>query len=319
MIHPFKNKYFNYFKTGLGCLAAYQTADLGLAWFLGLDVLTHGTSPTGYIGISLNGANPFHGGGSFGACAAYGDLFAHSKPYQKDVKDVKDVQENLYKNSQGFFHVYPDGFRIARIAKENFETDSLPFFVYPPFSCIIPPIACKSYSVLSTKSNSKIAYKMLTGKDLNSNNAPSNPFFILSPPFFILSPPLLHFKFTPKSVTIQPLKCNPNKQTHPARFELDLDSPGALKTQFPIEASRLGITGSLRYGLDRDTPKRMQESPQKVLSGAALLGVSCYIGKQTLKQNKTSTPFKELSFKAKTIRIIKAPFWMSAACIAIML
>ncbi len=69
--------------------ASYRFVDAGLARFLGLETLTHGTGPLGFIGIQLFGADPKYGGGSTGSSIAIGgDYFV--------------------KNSKNLFHVFKD-------------------------------------------------------------------------------------------------------------------------------------------------------------------------------------------------------------------
>lgn len=59
--------------TALGFLTAYNLLDAGLSRFLVLETLTHGTGPLGYLGISLNGADPNFGGGSTGSSNVIGN------------------------------------------------------------------------------------------------------------------------------------------------------------------------------------------------------------------------------------------------------
>ena len=69
----------------LKCLTAYNLFDRGLAYFLALETLNHGTNPFSYLSISLRGADPKMGGtGS----STFADRFT--------------------KESKGQFHVMPD-------------------------------------------------------------------------------------------------------------------------------------------------------------------------------------------------------------------
>lgn len=76
------------FWAGLGCWSTYNLADAGLARLFALETLTHGTGPLGYIGISLNGADPNYGGGKTGS-----SVVAHSFYVEK---------------SKNFFYVFKD-------------------------------------------------------------------------------------------------------------------------------------------------------------------------------------------------------------------
>lgn len=73
----------------LGCWSAYSLFDAGLSRLFALETLNHGTGPLGYIGISLNGADPNFGGGHTGSSAGVGDA-------------------DYIRNSQRQFHVFKD-------------------------------------------------------------------------------------------------------------------------------------------------------------------------------------------------------------------
>jgi hypothetical protein len=87
MIKILNNNYYNFFKpqvnkpklsekinkifwVAIGTWSSYSLIDAGLANFLGLETLIHGTGPLGYFGISLNGANVKYGGGKNGSSSA---------------------------------------------------------------------------------------------------------------------------------------------------------------------------------------------------------------------------------------------------------
>lgn len=74
---------------GMGVWGTYNLIDSGLARFFALETLTHGAGPLGYIGISLNGADPNYGGGKTGSSVAFG-------------------QDYLIRNSKNYFHVFKD-------------------------------------------------------------------------------------------------------------------------------------------------------------------------------------------------------------------
>lgn len=73
----------------LGCHTVYNLADAGLARFLVLETLTHGTSLPSYIRINLRGADPRMGGAKCGSSAGIGI-------------------ERFVENSKNFFHVFKD-------------------------------------------------------------------------------------------------------------------------------------------------------------------------------------------------------------------
>jgi len=64
---------------------------------LGLETLIHGTGPLGYLGISLHGGNPSHGGNSIGSSAGF-----ESYGYLKNSKNLfhvfKDSELSLYES-----------------------------------------------------------------------------------------------------------------------------------------------------------------------------------------------------------------------------
>ncbi len=73
----------------LGVWTTYNLIDLGLARFLGLETLIHGTGPLGYIGIAFNGADPSFGGGDTGStlAARFKDMASKAKNYFHVFKD----------------------------------------------------------------------------------------------------------------------------------------------------------------------------------------------------------------------------------------
>jgi hypothetical protein len=86
-----------------GTLAAYQLFDQGLANFLNLETLRHGTGPLGFVGINLHGADPNYGGHETGSGF---------------------VQSKYMENSKGYFHVFKDS--------ECSAGGHLPFFLTIP-------------------------------------------------------------------------------------------------------------------------------------------------------------------------------------------
>ncbi len=84
-----KNKISRIFWISLACWSVYNLVDSGLAHFLALETLPHGTGPLGYIGINLFGADPNYGGGSTGSSAGTG-------------------HEPHLSNSKNFFYVFKD-------------------------------------------------------------------------------------------------------------------------------------------------------------------------------------------------------------------
>ncbi len=78
----------------IGTCLTYKLLDKGLADLFCLETLTHGSGPKGFIGISLNGADPSFGGGSTGSTAS--------------LKHGDSSQSNLLKNAKNYFYLFKD-------------------------------------------------------------------------------------------------------------------------------------------------------------------------------------------------------------------
>jgi len=73
----------------IGVWCTYKLVDSGLSHFLALETLIHGTGPLGFLGISLNGADPIYGGGDTGSSVGIG-------------------LDHHITNSKNYFHVFRD-------------------------------------------------------------------------------------------------------------------------------------------------------------------------------------------------------------------
>lgn len=92
--------------------------------------------------------------------------------------------------------------------------------------------------------------------------------------------PTLKFRFTPQEVL-----------GTSGRFENDPEHPFmAYKTMQPIEASRIGILGSLIHGINRGMFKRMANNPKKVLVGIGLLAAGILNLKIQFEKIATNSP-----------------------------
>jgi hypothetical protein len=93
--------------------------------------------------------------------------------------------------------------------------------------------------------------------------------------------PTLKFRFTPDEV----INCGDS-----CIFENDPDYAGcAYRTTEALPANRLGMTGSLVYGVNSDMFNRMSTNPQKMLVGASLLAAGILLGKKTYDYYKSDS------------------------------
>lgn len=256
----------------MGAWGFYNLLDGGLARFLALETFLHGTGPLGYIGISLNGADPSYGGGNTGSSVAIG-LTRH----------VKDSINYFYVFGKPPFNYY--GLKIF------FESCSFSLFspTFPRIHAFGSGMANFGYA--KSSGISKIARGVFGGLA-----------------GFVT--PTLKFRFKPGEVSGCLVSCNsqyfsnntisvPDVESYlncesSCRFHNDPDYPGvaAYKTAQPIPASHLGITGSLNQGINSGMFNRMKNNPGKVLLGASLLATAVLVARATYRYIKAE-PIKK--------------------------
>lgn len=248
------NKINRVFWAGLGCWSIYNLIDSGLARFLALETLTHGTGPLGYIGININGADPNYGGGSTGSAVVRG-------------------RDEFIEHSRNFFHVFKDsGFpERCEFGNQPFVCTWLANKILPRVHAVFSGMANFGYSAASESTN--LAKSFMGGIS-----------------GFIT--PTLKFRFTPEEI----LNCNLT-----CRFENDPDyGKAAYRTSKAINASHLGISGSLSQGINSGMFNRMSANPEKVLLGIILLGTAALVARTTYRYIKSSS---EQQIKINTLEI----------------
>jgi hypothetical protein len=255
------------FWAGLGCWSTYNLIDRGLASFLVMETLTHGTGPLGYIGINMNGADPNYGGGKTGSSVGGGSEF-HILNSQKQVHVFKDTEFSL-KDTE-----FPlDGCKVSPTICNGLLSGGL-----PRLHAVLSGMANFGYSAVNRTGDAKDAF--LGG-------------------IAGLLTPTLKFRFTPDEV----INCG-----DACIFENDPDYSGlAYRTTQALPANRLGMTGSLTYGVNSGMFNRMHTNPQKMLMGVTLLAAGILLGKKTYdyyksdseQQSKTTDSKEKMSFFEK--------------------
>lgn len=253
------------FWVAVGCWATYNLLDSGISNFLALETLKHGTGPIGYIGINIFGADPGWGGSDIGSSAGSGDKY-------------------YVFNSKNYFHVFKDSkFSIPR----GFF-DQIPFnLVKPVYEELVKPLLPRMHAILSG---------MGTFNFFGRGSLMTGPINVVGGLAGFLTP-TVKFRFTSEEVKL----CEEpdfdkaalekyEKCLEATFFENDPDYHGmAYRTRKAISASRLGITGSLLYGINSDMFPRMMANPLKVVFGAALIGAAAFVGRKTYQYYKNSS------------------------------
>lgn len=236
------------FWVGLGCWATYNLLDMGISNFLALETLRHGTGPMGYVGINLFGADPAMGGSIIGSSVGSGC-------------------EHFARRSKNYFHVFKDSQFLSNLFDAEDKINSVIF--------VLKPLLPRMHAVESG---------MATFNFFDQKGLTAIPTNLIGGIAGFLTP-TLKFRFTPKEVMLcddllsftQYEECK--KVTY---FENDPDYDGiAYRTTRVINASRLGIVGSLLHGLNSTMFSRMMSNPQKVVVGAALIGVAAFVARKT--------------------------------------
>lgn len=277
----------------MGAWGSYNLLDAGLARFLALETLTHGTGPLGYFGISLNGADPNYGGGDTGSSVSIGR-----------------VQHVI--NSKNYFHVFKD-------SEVNYFSDGTPYPIWHFLSIVM----AKMHAVGSGMSNFGSTTSEGLSKTIRSLAGAVAGFFT----------PTLKFRFKPEEVLHCNYfsRLEQGYNDNPCRFQNDIEYRGlAYRTSRAIPPTYLGVIGSLTQGLDSKTFYRMFNSPIKVAFGVALLATSAAIAQQTYRYIKTepitndpTTSNEELSrweyLKKEAKKIFQPNSAINAAIVALVL
>jgi len=276
------------FWTCLGAVTAYKLMDIGLANFLALDMLAHGTGPRGFLGIHWRGGDPTFGGNPHGSSAIRYSQILTQKP---DGLLTEEIARDCIQNSQGYFHV---------VACRNIENsgDANADGIYAFF--LVP----KRHAVLASMGPFQTA----------------RPFWGM---MIGLWTPTLRFKFKPESIEMISAK-NPSKPLpNGIRLECDLDTGDAFayRTKELVDPRYLGITGSLLQGIDRETPQRMQKHPLQAAIGLTCIAASSIIGFRTYRYGRLPQtglrPFEMRPATAALFRTTKRVFWGCAAYLAL--
>lgn len=206
----------------LKTITIYNLLDHGIANFLGLKILRHGTNIYSYLHIQFKGADPNYGGGKFGAV------------------QMSNRNRNIYmNNSKNYFFVTSDLAGINDTVRKELK-----------FSA---SAQIKNWGYKISSSNAFLRQNSI-------NTYLSDVMCLLMSPLT----PLLKFKMTDEEVF--------------DRFIIDPLWPRvALKTKFPISASRLGVSGSLIYGIDKKTLERMSKNKRQVVFGIVKLGLAAWL------------------------------------------
>lgn len=176
------------------------------------------------------------------------------------------------KNSKNFFHVFKDSEFSFGCNKDIFSSLAC--------NVLIKNMLPRMHSVLSGMAN--FGYS-------NANNKGNFVTGTLGAAAGLFTP-TLKFRFLPQEV----LNCNT-----PCFFENDpFYYKSAYRTSNAISPFRLGITGSLLYGINTNLPNRMCENPLKVINGIILLGTAILIAKKTSSYAKSTTESKPEAVKA---------------------
>ncbi len=299
------NKSNRAFWISLGGLTTYKLFDVGLAYFLGLEILSHGTNPISYININLNGADPRYGGTPTGASYIYPNDdfgFIHSS------KGYFHVAYSLSNVNLSWLFAY-----IKRHPQLILDPDLWLVIVSPRQ---FPLFSSMSYlnSLTGHRTNQNL---VLLDRASTSPLASNNPCLVIAAVIMGLCTPLLKFKFMPESI------CAGENN----RFEFDNDWLFAYKTKYHIGPSQLGITGSITQGIDRRTFQRMQDRPVQSCIGALLLGMAGRIGVKTYRYYKlpaerthAAEPLSYPKRMAKIpIKIAKNCIWGGVALMALII
>ena len=249
------------FWTTAGCMTTYNLLDAGLSHALVLESLTHGTGPLGFVGINLNGANPGYGGSSIGSSMGSGG-------------------ERYLSETKNYFYVFKDS---------EFDPNFLQQGVVPLIRNIFAQVILKGFpSILDTfgraflnRRHAILSGMATMGYSLSASRSQTNEIAGYVGSVLGLFTPTLKFKFKPEEV----INCTPPM----CQFEDDEDYAGAAyKTTQPISVTRIGITGSLLHGIDSDTLERMEQNPEKALTGIMLLASAALVAFHTTRYIKAN-------------------------------
>jgi len=233
-------KAFKAYWTTMGIWGTYNLFDAGLSRFLGLETLTHGTNPSGYVNILLNGADPSYGGSDTGSSATFG-------------------RTDLQQKSEGYFHVFKDSAFINPPCPDpdplkpmTLLCNAAPKVAFPKQHGVFSGLSSVGYTF--GREDSSLVQKVV--------GAASGVFT-----------PTVKFRYTPEDAQCH-VSSHPEIDPDTCVFEDDADYLGgiAYRTKQPISSlEHIGVTGSLCQGLNPDLFSRMAAHPDKVIAGAVLL------------------------------------------------
>lgn len=220
---------------------SYALLDSGLANILGLETLNHGTNLLNYLNIRLYGADPAKGGNPLGSTANY-----------------------FSDNTENFFYVFKDSEipKFADLSSSNLSLD----LSFSNLS-LEEKIAHISYSIKGFPNRIlPLMHKTLSTINLLKKTLPSylNSDYsnCLISILMLPSIPTLRFRFAIINENV---------------FENDPCYLGlAYRTRKFIEASRIGLLGTIKSGLNKEWFSRVKAKPYKVLTGVAQL--ICFVG-----------------------------------------
>lgn len=227
--------------TARSYLRLYNLFDCALGNVFAMEQLRHGTCLSSYLWIQLMGADPTMGGKGYGEATAL-------KRAGKPNKLWADA-------SKGKFHVLKDTF-----AGQDFPTLSL-----------AERSRLWSDSALMVR-NKLIGYSFTSGYGawtVEGRPRPVRTSLQIIGGLLACLAPTLRFRYELNDVPNREEFIDSNWVTPKTDlFEIDPHDPGyGYTTTHPLPIHRIGITGSLVHGLNRELPRRIQENRIKFSIG----------------------------------------------------
>jgi len=220
----------------------YNLLDDGVANFLGLETLRHGTNPISNLLIRFTGGNPNLGDAEFGSGGSH---FSCDRRFYvfKDHEYLFEESEYALEESKKRNRNNP----LIRILGMVMEQKGLGNRIAPRIHAAISGFNCTTapQKKISELSCFKVSLGFVSGA------------------FSVLFSPTLRFRFS---------KMEENFSGKEGRFQNDEAYNGlAYHTQQVVEPWRIGLIGSLITGVNTDWYSRVKANPLKILTGIVQL------------------------------------------------
>ena len=227
----------------------FDRAEKGFDHSLAMRVLKHGTNYKSFIEISKYGLDPNQSQSLYGHTMKVCDNYVD---YKKS--SLSRFFPRFFREEQPrWSYLAKDWLYRCREIHGPKPRCSLSELLN--YELILPPVFQddKTYVHLSTQ-------RLFHAKDLKAGEPLSSESSSWKCWIVALGTPVLKFKITEDDI---------KKQFNNGNFEqnpLDLEKR-SLRTCKKIEPSRIGISGSIRYGANKDVWKRLQSNPLSIVAG----------------------------------------------------